>query len=340
MCILKINPAISVVMSVYNSEKYIAEAIESILGQTFADFEFIIINDGSTDESLNIIKKYMKKDERIVLISRENKGLPCSLNEGISLAKAKYIARMDADDLSLPNRFEEQFEFMELNDDIGICGTWAESFGEGVKPKLMKYPKYHEELEVVLLFAVCFAHPTVMIRKQILDHNDLKYNEDYSNSQDYELWEKLSHVTKMANLQKPLLRYRVSSYSITGIVDSTKSELRYQLVSTVFKKILCNVGVQNNDKNNRLHFALGLNARIFDENIDLMFLHLYFRSIIKMNNSNNYFNKDYLVKYLSRKFLITFFYHIKKKNFKVNVILLLRYSYSFICVNVKHKVFG
>ena len=95
------NPLVSVVMSVYNSEKYLKEAIESILNQTYTNFEFIIVNDGSTDSSLDIIQEYMKKDERIVLISRDNKGLPYSLNEGIEKAKGKYIARMDADDISL-----------------------------------------------------------------------------------------------------------------------------------------------------------------------------------------------------------------------------------------------
>ncbi|HIP11775.1 MAG TPA: glycosyltransferase family 2 protein, partial [Arcobacter sp.] len=102
------NPMVSVLLSVYNGEKYLDEAIESILNQTYQDFEFIIINDGSTDKSLEIIEKYKKEDNRIVVISRENKGLIYSLNEGISQAKGKYIARMDADDISLATRFEEQ----------------------------------------------------------------------------------------------------------------------------------------------------------------------------------------------------------------------------------------
>jgi glycosyltransferase involved in cell wall biosynthesis len=328
----------SVVMSVYNSEQYLSESIKSILEQTFTAFEFIIINDGSTDESLDIIQKYMKKDARIVLINRENKGLPYSLNEGIERAKGKYIARMDADDISLPSRLEEQFKFMESNSDIGICGTWIESFGEGLKDRLMRFPADHEELKVILLFSVCFAHPTVMIRKKILDRNNLKYNLNYSNSQDYELWEKLSHVTKMGNLQKKLLRYRVSSNSITSIVDSKKNELRYQLVSKVFQQILYNLGMDSNEKNSRLHFMLGLNARISSENVDLLLLHLYFNSIIKMNETNNYLKKDYLVKHLSRKFLITCFYQAKKNNFKI--ILFLRYFFSFIYANIKCKVFG
>ena len=115
------NPLVSVVLSVYNAEKHIVEAIESILTQSYKNFEFIIIDDGSTDGSLEIIKSY--DDERIILISRENKGLIASLNEGIEQAKGKYIARMDADDISLSSRFEEQVTFMEMHEEVGICGT-------------------------------------------------------------------------------------------------------------------------------------------------------------------------------------------------------------------------
>jgi len=114
---------VSIVMSVYNAQKYLDEAIESILNQTYSNFEFIIINDGSTDKSLEIIENYAKKDSRIIVINRENKGLIYSLNEGIRKANGKYIARMDADDISLPQRLEKQVEFMEKNKNIGICGT-------------------------------------------------------------------------------------------------------------------------------------------------------------------------------------------------------------------------
>ncbi|HAS7841575.1 TPA: glycosyltransferase family 2 protein, partial [Vibrio cholerae] len=141
------SPKISVVMSVYNGEKYLGEAIDSILKQTFSDFEFIIINDGSTDKTLEIIKSYMKKDDRIVLVSRENKGLIVSLNEGLDLAKGQYIARMDADDISIKSRFEKQIEFLDSNPDIGVCGTWVEVFGENIKSKKWKMPTQDPDLK-------------------------------------------------------------------------------------------------------------------------------------------------------------------------------------------------
>ena len=140
------TPLISVVMSVFNTEMYLNKSIESILKQSYKNFEFIIIDDGSTDSSLSIILNYMKKDKRMVLISRENKGLPYSLNEGIDKSIGKYIARMDADDISLSTRLAEQIEFMEKNNEIGIVGTWIEIFGNNISNKISKHPKYHNEL--------------------------------------------------------------------------------------------------------------------------------------------------------------------------------------------------
>ena len=107
------NPLVSVVMPVYNAQKYLNKAIDSILAQTYKDFEFIIINDGSTDNSLQIIKKYQKKDKRIIVKNKKNKGIVAALNDGIKLSRGKYLARMDADDISLPSRFEVQVNFME-----------------------------------------------------------------------------------------------------------------------------------------------------------------------------------------------------------------------------------
>ena len=309
------NPLVSVVMSVYNSEKYLKEAIESILNQTYTNFEFIIVNDGSTDSSLDIIQEYMKKDERIVLISRDNKGLPYSLNEGIEKAKGRYIARMDADDISLPARLEEQVEFMEKNENIGIFGTWAEVFGENKKTKLLKHPVAHDELKVKLLFSVCFAHPTVMIRKYILDKYNLKYNLDYLNAQDYELWSQISEVNMMANIPKILLKYRISENSITSVTDSKKIKLRYKLLSDVFNKYIEQLGTRNTEEENRLHFTIGLNERISKVDINLKFLNSYLNKLIEANKKTKVFDEKYLEQFLAKKFLIVIYYKIKKRDF-------------------------
>lgn len=205
------NLIISVVMSVYNGEKYLSEAIESVLNQTYKDFEFIIINDGSSDNSLEIIKKYQNQDERIGLISRENKGLVASLNEGIEKAKGKYIARMDADDICLATRFEEQIEYMEKNK-LDLCGSWIETFDEKNILNVWKYPETHSDIEFRSFFMCSFAHPSVMIKKIVFDK--LKYENE--TAEDYRLWcDILANGYKVGNIQKVLLKYRLHNNQLT-----------------------------------------------------------------------------------------------------------------------------
>lgn len=306
------NPLISVVMSVYNGEKYLAEAIESILNQTYKNFEFIIVNDGSKDNSVEIIKNYMKQDNRIVLIDRENKGLPYSLNEGISIAKGEYIARMDADDISLPTRFEKQIKYFEDNIEIGICGTFAETFGTNTKSILLKQPLKHDEMKICLLFSVCFAHPTVMMKKEVLEKNKLKYNNNYPNAQDYELWSKISNTTKMGNISEILLRYRISKNSITSIADGNKTELRYKLISDIFKIYIKSLGLNNTEEENKLHFTLALNTRIQNSKYDIEFVNNYLQKLIIANRHVKLFDESKLIVFLSKKFLVFSYYKFKK----------------------------
>lgn len=200
------NSLISVVMSVYNGEKYLVEAIESILNQTYENFEFIIINDGSKDNSVEIIKDYMKTDNRIVLIDRENKGLPYSLNEGINIAKGEYIARMDADDISLPTRFEKQIKYMEENK-LDVCGSYIKLFGDNTKEQIVKYPINHDDIKFRLLFMSSLAHPTAILKKQIF--GKVKYRDDYKVAQDYQLWCDVVNANfKIGNIPEVLLNYR------------------------------------------------------------------------------------------------------------------------------------
>jgi glycosyltransferase involved in cell wall biosynthesis len=203
---LKDAPLISVVMSVYNGKKYLAEAIESILNQTYKNFELIIVNDGSKDNSIEIIKSYMNQDNRIVLIDRENKGLPYSLNEGISIAKGEYIARMDADDISLPERFEKQIDFMQKNK-LDVCGSHIKRFRDNKKERIIKNPVTNEDIRFSLLFFSSLAHPTVMFKKEVFDK--VKYHIDYKVAQDYQLWCDIANANlKMGNISEVLLNYR------------------------------------------------------------------------------------------------------------------------------------
>lgn len=197
---------ISVLMSVYNGEMYLYEAIESILNQTYGDFEFIIYNDASTDKTVEIIESF--KDPRIILINNEsNLGLTKNLNKGICIAKGEYIARMDADDVSHSERFAKQFFFLENNPHISICGTQINELGKLYQKS--NFPLTHNEIKIELLSSNPLAHPTVIWRKSHFDENDFKYNEAYKTSQDYELWARALYKLKAANLNENLLQYRV-----------------------------------------------------------------------------------------------------------------------------------
>ena len=214
------KPLISVVMPVYNGEKYLKEAIDSILSQTYKDFEFIILNDGSTDNSLKIIKKYIQKDARVILITRENRGLITSLNEGIKKAQGRYIARMDADDISLPTRFKEQVKFMEDNKDISICGTSIILFNESGNIKPVKYPTSDSDIKFILMFTSAFAHPSVMMKRDIF--MKLKY-EHYKYAEDYKLWIDIALAGyKMGNLDEVLLRYRIHSQQVSIVKNDVQ----------------------------------------------------------------------------------------------------------------------
>lgn len=210
-----INPIVSVLMSVYNDEKYVSMAIESILNQSFKDFEFIIINDGSTDKTMKILKEYEGKDSRIVLIDQENKGLTKSLNIGIKKAKGKYIARMDSDDISHPLRLQNQLEFLENNQEYGFVGTNVEKIdanGNHIEYNTTKHT--NEEIQKTLCTRNCFAHGSVMINKELVG-KILQYDEEFKYAQDYRLWAKIAKEFKVVNLQEPLYKLRLHENSIS-----------------------------------------------------------------------------------------------------------------------------
>ncbi|CAL1241801.1 glycosyltransferase family 2 protein [Candidatus Methylocalor cossyra] len=200
------TPCISVIMPVYNGEKYLRPAIESILGQTFTDFEFLIIDDGSTDSSVEICSSY--RDPRIRLLSNgHNLGLIATLNRGLELARGEYIARMDCDDISLPERLERQLAFLNRHPDVGLCGTWFERFYRN-ESIILKPPTDDRLIRFFLLFDNAFAHNTIVMRKDFVQRYGLRYDPEYKYSEDYEFWVRCAQHTKVANIPEVLVRYR------------------------------------------------------------------------------------------------------------------------------------
>lgn len=202
-------------MPVYNAEKYLKEAIESILNQTFRDFEFIIINDGSADGTADIIARYQQMDNRIRVYSQENKGIAASRNRGCQLARGEYIAVMDADDVSLPERLAKQTSYMETHPDIGVLGTWTVNIDENGKPMHeMCLPTAPGVLGWHLLFENCIANSSVMMRLDTIARLGF-YCTGAVHAEDYELWTRAIDVTGIANLPETLLKHRIWEGSIS-----------------------------------------------------------------------------------------------------------------------------
>jgi glycosyltransferase involved in cell wall biosynthesis len=212
------QPIISVVMPVYNREQYLKESIESILNQTFTDFEFIIVDDQSTDSSWQIIQDYAAKDSRIVAVKNNGKkGCYSARNCGNRLAKGKYIAVMDSDDIALPERLQTQFDFMEQNPNIDICGSWAKTFGD--RDETIKILQYHEEIRDETFFYCPMIHPSVAFRNT----NTILYSEDRTSAQDYDLWSRMIDQLKFTNIPKVLLLYRVHEKQI-GVANKKEQD--------------------------------------------------------------------------------------------------------------------
>jgi glycosyltransferase involved in cell wall biosynthesis len=219
------TPKISVIMPAYNAQKYIAEAIESILNQTFRDFEFIIIDDASTDKTWEIIQKYAQKDRRtIALKNAENLQNYKTRNNGIAIARGKYIATMDADDWSYPDRLQKQVEFMEKNPEVVLCGSFVEICDKNLDVlNKRNYPETDEKIRKKLFRYSPFCHPSTMWRtvtvKKVGGYNDV-----YPIAQDYKMEFKVGRFGKFANLPEVLHKLRVHSGSLS-MRYSKKQEL-------------------------------------------------------------------------------------------------------------------
>ncbi len=212
------TPLVTVLMPVYNAEAYLHLAVQSILDQSLRDFHFLIINDGSSDRSGEIIQSFEKKDDRIICINRENKGLSFSLNEGVALSTTPYIARMDADDISLPRRLEQQLAFMEQNPKVDVLGTQAITIDENGREIDKGFlPLSDGQIKWSMFFKTSLAHPSVMIRKSVFDRVGLFKVDTRQEKipEDYELWTRGVDELKFANLEQYLFHYRQVSTSLS-----------------------------------------------------------------------------------------------------------------------------
>ena len=212
------NPKVTVLMSVYNGETHLRDSVDSILDQTYEDFEFLILNNASTDRTKEILELY--DDPRIRLIDNDkNIGLIRSLNRGLGLAKGEYIARMDADDISLPTRLEKQVDFLDSHDSIGVLGIRSWIIDESGDTLIRaNHPIVHNEILAKILLDNCFVHSSVMFRKKLIDTYG-NYNNNAVLGEDYDLFLRLSRVTQMANMAEPLHKWRKNISTGMSVVN-------------------------------------------------------------------------------------------------------------------------
>ena len=232
---------VTILMPVYNGEAYLREAIQSILDQTYRDFIFLILNDGSTDKTEEIILSF--DDKRIQYVkNHENLKLVKTLNKGLSLVKTKYVARMDADDICLPERLERQLAYMEQNPDVGVVGTWCRSFGENRNNLNNKDENHdqeinHEQICFKQLYQIQIVHPSCMMRMSVLKQLDVLFNEYYLHAEDYELFTRLSHVTKLANIPEYLHLYRKHDEAVSVLYKKQQKENSLMVIKREFSTL-------------------------------------------------------------------------------------------------------
>lgn len=297
-------PLVSVIMSVYNGDKHLEESLSSVINQSFSDWELVIVNDFSKDNSRKIIQRAMRGDERIRCIENKNNlGLAASLNLAIQESSGQYIARMDDDDIALPYRLEKQVAYLEVNKHVGVVGGCAELIGS--KNGMRRHAEKDIDIKNRTLFSCQFCHPTTVIRRELLEQSGIRYDESFRTAQDYKLWVDLLPHTTFHNLSEKVLKYRVHSGQVSAIKRKEQKENTHRIYQIMLERM----GLSVTDEMLHLHEAIasfsyqGQNI----EEVSLVKDHFY--SLIQANATNLYFPHD-----LFSSFLSELFYNILKRS--------------------------
>ncbi len=294
---------VSVIMPVYNAENFIGQSIQSVLKQTFEDFELIVIDDGSTDSSKNIILSF--DDKRIQYLQNEkNMGVVKTLNKGISICSGEYIIRMDADDICEPQRFEKQIQFIEKNPGIGLCGTWAQVIDEKNKitGKIVNQtdPGF---ISISLLFSVPLIHPSVCFKSHLLKQNFYK---EVPVAEDYELWCRLNEQTRLANLPEFLFQYRWH----TSNISKEKQDIQEQNKESIIKKELLKLSLKPDDETLRIHrlsftlYSFGNETKKRVSATELKQSGRWFNTLISANKKANRYDRHKFVAFLWIRWIV------------------------------------
>ncbi|MDU1891574.1 MAG: glycosyltransferase [Dysgonomonas sp.] len=290
------RPLVSVLIPCYNVEKYVEQSMRSILDQTYSNLEIIAINDCSTDSTGEILWRMAEEDLRIKVIDNEvNLKLIATLNKGITHCNGEFIARMDADDISLPTRIEKEVTFLEHHPDHDIVSTLFYAFRSENPGKrdLHRSPLHDDELRAFILFRPGICHPAVMIRKRVFTELGLKFESEYLHVEDYALWSEAVYMTKLANINEPLLLYRVHQQQIS----SQHEELQTENKKKVFKIHCKHLGLPTDDDFIDIYSSV---AECVPSHSSMKYLdkcEAFMLSLIRLNEEKPFCNGIYL-KYL------------------------------------------
>lgn len=289
------SPRVSVFMPVYNAEHYLNESIDSILNQSYTEFEFVIVNDGSTDRSAEVIKAY--SDPRIRFIENtQNLGLIASLNIGLETCKGEFIVRMDQDDISLPQRIEKQVQFMDKNPEYGLIGCWFEDFGEAIENKVVRYSSDDTHIRIRHLYQTHIAHPTAVLRKSVIDKFNLRFDVDFVHGEDYAFWVQMSAHCKLSNYPEMLVRKRDHAQNVSNKYAQIQSDTCARVKKLQFEAM----GISITRDEIELYTRFANPDWTFSKD-EMEVMHALLEKMANGNERSNFIPKQALKSYLAEK---------------------------------------
>lgn len=319
---------VSVILPAYNAGPYITDAVKSILEQTFTNFELIIVNDCSTDNTEQEILKF--NDPRIRYYKNEqNLGLILTLNKLIALAQGKYLARMDADDISINTRLEKQVNFLEQNPDIGIVSCGFQNFGNNNES--VYYKQHDDDIKLKLLYKTEVCHAAALIRTSLAKQHTPFYNIDYKHAEDYELWARMTLYTRFYNLQEILYKVRIVSTSVSRVFANIQQENTNAVIRYLFNRF--NITLNDNELNVWLQFCY---ANFNLNGAEIKLLDSLLNALVENNKTVHYINQAHLEQHLAEKWFHMCYNNAKNqevktifKNSKITALLPLKNRLKF-----------
>ncbi len=322
-------PLVCVIMPAYNAEKYIAESISSVVHQSYQNWELIVINDGSTDQTLQIVEEFLQKDKRIRLANHEtNKGLILARNKGLECAKGKYIANLDSDDIAMPSRLEKQVQFLEEHKSYVLLGTACEIINSnGERQQLIRRNIPNEQIKTLLLFSNYFINSSVMMKADLA--KEIGYVDDVPLSEDYQLFVALSNKGDLGNLDIPLVKYREHGSNIS---KEKEAELAKEYSEIQLRQIQ-KLGLSPSEQEMKLHSSL-VEGNTSALGFDLAEVEVWLLKLIKANQGEKVY-EDNLLKYFS-----AFFYRRACENSKLGIKSIATYRKSTLAKYNKGDIKG